>query len=138
MTAPRFLLDTNILSYAIKQPKGSVHQRLLAFSGDEVCTSIVVACELRYGAALRNSAPLSAKVEALLDNILVLSLDEGCDRHYGEIRAGLEKAGTPIGHNDLLIAAQTRALGLTLVTHNVREFERVSGLAIEDWLEPVP
>jgi len=134
VTALRYLLDTNILSDAIKHPKGPVHQRLQAIRGDEICTSIVVACELRCGAALRNSAPLTAKVEALLANILVLPLDQGCDRHYGDIRTSLEKTGTPIGHNDLFIAAHAHALGLTLVTHNVREFERVPGLIVEDWL----
>ncbi len=65
----------------------------------------------------------------------VLPLEEPVDRHYGEIRSELEGSGQPIGFNDLLIAAHARALGLTLVTNNVGEFRRVSGLSVEDWLE---
>lgn len=134
MADPRYLLDTNILSYAIKDPHGLVSQHLRTLAGDEICTSIIVASELRYGAAWRASAKLTAKVEQLLENLLVLPLDAGVDRHYAEIRVDLEKMGTPIGQNDLLIAAHARALGLVLVTNNVREFERVPGLVVENWL----
>jgi tRNA(fMet)-specific endonuclease VapC len=73
-------------------------------------------------------------VEQLLAALLVLPFDEPADEHYADIRAALERAGTPIGSNDLLIAAHARSRGLTLVTHNLREFERVPGLKVVDWL----
>lgn len=136
MADPRYLLDTNILSYVIKEPHGLVSQHLRSVAGDEICTSIVVASELRYGAAWRASSKLTARVEQLLESLLVLPFDAGADRHYADIRVGLEKSGTPIGQNDLFIAAHARALGLVLVTNNVREFERVPGLVVENWLSP--
>lgn len=99
-----------------------------------VCTSIVVAAELRFGARKRGSEALSAKVDALLAAIPVLPLDAGADHAYAEIRYQLEAAGTPIGPNDLLIAAHALSLGQVLVTDNVDEFGRVAGLRVENWL----
>lgn len=131
----RFLLDTNILSDLIRNPQGRVAQRLGEVAADAVFTSIVVACELRYGAAKRASPALSQRVEALLDCIPVLPFESEADRHYAEIRAALESAGQCIGGNDLLIAAHGRALDATLVTHKRREFERVPGLRVIDWPE---
>jgi tRNA(fMet)-specific endonuclease VapC len=130
----RYLLDTNILSSLIKEPQGPATKRLAQLDAEAICTSIVVACELRYGAAKRGSPILTQRVEALLDSIAVQPLDALADRHYAEIRADLERQGTAIGGNDLLIAAHSRALDLTLVTHNMREFKRVHGLRLEDWL----
>lgn len=132
--ATRFLLDTNILSDLIRHPRGPVAQRLADVPGPLVCTSIVVACELRYGAAKRASTALTQRVEALLDCIPVLPLDAEADRHYAEIRTFLERVGQCIGGNDLLIAAHGRALSATLVTHHCREFARVPGLPLADWL----
>lgn len=129
-----YLLDTNILSDLIRNPQGSAAQRLAEVAGATVCTSIVVACELRYGAAKRASPTLTQRVEALLDSIPVLPLDAEADRHYAEIRTALESAGQCIGGNDLLIAAHGRAMDAILVTHNCREFERVPGLSVADWL----
>jgi tRNA(fMet)-specific endonuclease VapC len=94
----------------------------------------VVACELRLGALRKGSAVLSGRVEQLLDSLVVLPLDEPADQHYAEIRAALERAGTPIGSHDLFIAAHARSRDMTLVTHNLREFQRVPGLRVEDWL----
>ncbi|MDP1652073.1 MAG: type II toxin-antitoxin system VapC family toxin [Rhodocyclaceae bacterium] len=130
-----YLLDTNILSQLIKNPRGPVTRRLTGLDAEEICTSIVVACELRYGAAKRDSPALTQRVEDLLASMSVLSFDTDADRHYAEIRTALERAGRIIGGNDLLIAAHSRALGATLVTHNLREFERVPGLKLDDWLE---
>ena len=96
----RFLLDTNILSDLIRHPHGPVAQRLAEVPGALVCTSIVVACELRYGAAKRAATALTQRVEALLDCIPVLPLDAEADRHYAEIRTVLERAGQCIGGND--------------------------------------
>lgn len=99
-----------------------------------MCTSIVVACELRYGATKKGSPALSTRVDELLSAIEVLPIDEGVDQKYGEIRTALEKAGTPIGANDYLIAAHALAANLTLVTDNANEFSRVPGLIVENWL----
>jgi tRNA(fMet)-specific endonuclease VapC len=112
-----------------------VHDHLVAVSPERVCTSIVVACELRFGALKRGSVPLQNRVDALLSNLTVLALDGEADRHYADIRLALEKAGTPIGSHDLFIAAHARSAGLTLVTHNQREFKRVPGLEVESWLD---
>jgi len=128
------LLDTNILSHLIKNPQGIIAQRLAQKKPDEICTSIIVACELRYGAAKRASPALTQRVEALLANLPVLPFEGEADRHYADIRVTLERTGQVIGSNDLLIAAHSRALGATLVTHNLREFERVPGLKVENWL----
>jgi tRNA(fMet)-specific endonuclease VapC len=94
----------------------------------------VVAAELRYGAARKGSAWLTEQLEAVLGALNVLPLEEPADEAFGSIRTRLEQAGQPIGANDLLIAAQTVALGHTLVTDNEREFTRVQGLACENWL----
>lgn len=129
----RYLFDTNVLSDLLRQPLGSLAARFRVLQGDEFCTSIVVACELRYGVVKRGSSKLLRKVEELLGQIDVVPLESDVEFHYAEIRAELERKGLPIGPNDLLIAAHCRFLGLTLVTRNVREFQRVPGLAIEDW-----
>lgn len=135
MAGHSYLLDTNILSDLIKHPSGTVARRIAAIGESVVCTSIVVACELRYGAARKGSPALSGKIGQLLDAIEVLPLEDDSDRKYGEIRSALENAGTPIGANDYLIAAHALSLGCTLVTDNVGEFSRVAGLKVENWLE---
>lgn len=134
MTAARYLLDTSILSDLIRNPRGAAARRLAKVDVDAICTSIVVACELRYGAARRDSAPLNQRVEALLSSLPVLPFEADADSHYADIRNMLERAGQPIGGNDLLIAAHGRSLDATVVTHNLREFQRVPGLRVEDWL----
>ena len=129
-----FLLDTNIASDLLRNPQGRVAARIDAAGADNVCTSIVVAAELRFGAARSASARIAEMVEGLLTRLDVLPFETPADVVYGEIRAQLERAGTSIGPNDLLIAAHALALGHTLVTDNVREFSRVKGLAVENWL----
>ncbi len=136
MVGPRYLFDTNILSALVKQPTSPLARRMAAMDRDHFCTSVVVACELRYGVHKTGSPRLAAKVDQLLSGVEVLPLDVQVDLHYAEVRVALEKMGQPIGHNDLLIAAHARALGLTLVTDNLREFSRVPGLAVENWLAP--
>lgn len=130
----RYLLDTNILSDLIRNPAGNVAKRIAEKGEDTVCTSIVVACELRFGARKKNAKPLLDRVEELLNILEILPLDAEVDRHYAEIRTALEASGTPIGPNDLLIAAHSLALDLTLVTANTTEFSRVRGLPVENWL----
>ena len=128
------MLDTNTLSELIRNPRGAMTERLAAVEPDEVSTSIVVACELRFGARRKGSEVLTRRVEQLLGTLNVLPLDPPADEHYADIRAALEQLGTPIGSHDLFIAAHARSRGLTLVTHNIREFTRVPDLNVQDWL----
>lgn len=134
MTTPRYLLDTNILSELARHPQGIVAQRIAAVGESAVCTSIVVAAELRFGAAKRNAPRLTHQVEVILDAVEVLPLDAPADRAYAQLRVALERSGEPIGPNDLLIAAQALAGECVLVTANVDEFSRVAGLRVENWL----
>ncbi len=99
-----------------------------------MATSIIVAAELRYGAAKRQSPRLTAQIEAILGALAAEPFDSPADRVYGELRADLERSGRLIGAHDLLIAAQALALGRVLVTDNEREFARVPNLDIENWL----
>jgi len=130
----RYLLDTNILSEFIRNPRGLVSKRLSVVGEVTVCTSIVVACELRFGAKKKGSSRLEERVDDVLASLEVLPLDKEADRHYADVRAHLSRRGQPIGSNDLLIAAHTLALDLVLVTDNLDEFARVPGLSIENWL----
>jgi tRNA(fMet)-specific endonuclease VapC len=132
----RYLLDTNILSDFLRNPDGRAVQRAALVGEATLCTSIVVACELRYGAVKKDSVRLSERVEKLLESLEVLALDKESDRQYAEIRLRLDQKGRPIGPNDLLIAAHALALDLTLVTANIEEFSRVPGLRVENWLLP--
>lgn len=130
-----YLLDTNILSDLIRHPDGTVARRIESVGPKALFTSIIVAAELRYGCAKKGSAKLFKRVDGILQTIPVLPLDIPTDAEYGDIRAQLETVGQPIGMNDLLIAAHALALGLTLVTDNLREFSRIRGLNVENWLE---
>lgn len=129
-----FLLDTNILSDLIRHPQGVIAARIAQVGEEAVATSIVVAGELRYGAERRGSERLTQQLEAILSLLPILPLSDDADIHYGRLRTDLERRGQPIGGNDMLIAAHALTLRATLVTDNVREFERVSGLSVENWL----
>lgn len=129
----RYLLDTNIVSDLVRHPQGRIALRIAEVGEAQVCTSIIVAAELRYGATKKGSPRLTAQVEAVLGALDVLPFDSPADSAYGVLRAQLEMAGQPIGGNDLLIAAQAIALGHTIVTMNEREFARVPELACESW-----
>jgi tRNA(fMet)-specific endonuclease VapC len=131
----RYLLDTNIVSDLIRNPQGRVAEHIRRVGEVHVCTSIVVAAELRFGAAKKGSPRLAAQVEAVLGAFDVLPLEAPADITYALIRAKLELAGTPIGSNHLLIAAQAVALGYTVVTDNETEFVRVGGPLLENWLK---
>src|SRR6266446_4723206 len=128
------MLDTNIISDIIRNPQGKVVEQVARVGQDNICTSIIVAAELRYGCAKKGSKRLLKAVEDLLDEINVLPFDIPADTNYGTIRSELEAAGTPIGWNDLLIAAHACATGATIVTANVGEFKRIRGLNVENWL----
>ena len=135
MSGARYLLDTNILSHLIRQPQGAVAEHIARVGEQRVCTSIIVGCELRYGAAKRGLARLTRQVEAVLAALEVLPFEAEADRHYALIRSALERKGTVIGANDLLIAAHARAIGAICVTNNDREFKRVPALKVENWLD---
>jgi tRNA(fMet)-specific endonuclease VapC len=128
------MLDTNIISDLIRDPKGKAAKRIARVGEDNICTSIIVAAELRYGCAKSGSGRLLAAVEDLLGEINILPFDVPADAEYGGIRAELEAAGKPIGSNDLLIAAHAYATGATVVTANAGEFKRIRGLEVENWL----
>ena len=130
---PRYLLDTNVLSQLVRDP-ASLKKKLAATGANAICTSIIAACELRFGARKKRSEVLTQRVDKLLGAIEVLPLEPGTDRIYGEIRAELESKGQPIGANDLLIAAQAIHADCVLVTDNQNEFRRVPGIRTENWL----
>lgn len=131
----QYLLDTNILSHLVRDPRGSVARRIAEVGEQKVATSIVCAAELRFGARKKGSARLTAQVEAILGILSVLALEPPADAHYAELRTDLERRGTPIGGNDMLIAAHALTIDAILVTDNVREFARVAALKVENWLE---
>lgn len=129
-----YLLDTNIVSDMIRNPQGKVAQHIRRVGEAQVCTSIIVAAELRYGAAKKGSARLSAQLQAVLGALQVLPFAKPADAVYGSLRTRLEQAGRLICANDLLIAAQAVALGYIFVTDNESEFVRVNELRRENWL----
>lgn len=130
----RFLLDTNILSDLVRRPQGKIAARIACEGERSVFTSIVVASELRFGAEKLGSARLTRQLEMILSALDILPLEEPADRHYAQLRWNLEQRGSPIGPNDLLIAAHALALDCTVVTANHREFSRVPGLKVANWL----
>ena len=135
MAEYRYLLDTNILSELIKNPAGRVAEKINVLGVEnDCCTSIIVACELRYGAAKKQSAKLSFNVEQVLNSLPILALEASVDEVYAAIRVDLEKRDLIIGQHDLLIAAHAQSLGLTVITANEREFRRVKNLTVENWL----
>jgi tRNA(fMet)-specific endonuclease VapC len=130
----RYLLDTNIVSDLIRNPQGRIAEHIRGVGEAQICTSVIVAAELRYGAAKKGSPRLATQLEAVLGALDVLPFEVPADTAYGLIRTRLERIGRPIGGNDLLIAAQAVALGYTIVTDNEGEFARIDGLLRENWL----
>src|ERR1700676_4003845 len=128
------MLDTNIVSDLIRNPQGRAAKRIAKLGEDNICTSIIVAAELRYRCAKSGSKRLLKAVEDLLGEIDVLLFDVPAAAEYGGIRSKLEAAGKPIGSNDLLIAAHAYTIGATIVTANTAEFKRIRGLKVENWL----
>ncbi len=132
----RYLLDTNICIYVIKNHPPEVRARLERHPLEDVGVSAVTVAELEYGVAKSARPGQNAlALGAFLAPLRVAAFDDGAARRYGELRAALERAGTPIGSMDMLIAAHALSLGAVLVTNNVREFGRVPGLGVENWLE---
>jgi len=137
LDAKLYLLDTNVISDMMRNPAGSAAQRALLLAanepGSKVCTSVVVQCELLFGLRRRPNPRWSTQYERVMASIDVLALEPPVATHYAELRTDLERSGTPIGPNDMLIAAHALALGATLVSSDT-EFARVPGLALENWL----
>ncbi len=134
--SPRYLLDTNICIYMRKKKFPVMNDRVDQLPPGALAMSVVTWGELVTGAEKSQQRERTlANLARLRQIVPVLEIDEAVGDHYGDIRAHLEKAGQPIGANDNWIAAHARALGLTLVTNNTREFAKVSGLAVEDWTQ---
>lgn len=131
----RYLLDTNICIYIANKKPQSVLARLRDLKAGDVGMSVITYLELMFGAwkSQHREANLQL-IRSLQQLIPVLALDASAGQHYGQLRAELQRKGSPIGAYDLLIAAQALSLGLTLVTNNTREFRRVPELIVEDWV----
>ncbi|GFK94819.1 tRNA(fMet)-specific endonuclease VapC [Fundidesulfovibrio magnetotacticus] len=133
------MLDTNICVYVLNRQPPEVRRRFAAHPFGQACISAITLAELESGvAASRYRQENTLALQALLDELVMLPFDATAARHFGDIRTELKRSGTPIGPMDMLIAAHARSLGLTLVTNNVREFARVPGLAVENWLDGLP
>ncbi len=131
-----WLLDTNIISYAVRYPHSTVAKRIQQLSlinPEQLCTSVVVVCELQFGITRKEATALAGKVATVLKFINVKPVELDVVPHYATVRTQLERQGTPIGPNDTLIAAHALALGATLVSGDA-EFARVPGLKFENWL----
>ena len=132
----KYLLDTNICIYVIKRRPVEVRERFNEAAGQLAISSVTLA-ELLHGVEKSQQVARNLRaVEDFSSRLDVLEYGEQAAGHYGEIRAQLERQGRPIGVNDLHIAAHARSLGVVLVTNNMKEFERVEGLRLQNWLEP--
>ena len=130
-----YLLDTNLCIYIARHRPPEVLARFNELAVGQVGMSVVTYGELYHGAMKSQQREIALqKLAQLTDFIPVLAMAESVGEHYGNIRSHLERAGTPIGNNDLWIAAHTLDLGITLVTNNTREFERVPHLRLENWV----
>ena len=132
----RYMLDTNICIYAIKHKPEQVFIRLQQHDPIDICISSVTYAELVHGVEKSKAIEKNrVALVLLLANIEIMNFDSLAAESYGKIRADLEKAGTPIGPLDMMIAGHAKALAYTLVTNNTKEFERVKGLKLENWAE---
>jgi tRNA(fMet)-specific endonuclease VapC len=131
---PGYLLDANVISALMHAPLGRVAQRVARAGERNVFTSVVVAAELQYGGQKRPSARLDAALATVFEELEIIALEAGVIAHYARVRVALERDGNPIGANDMLIAAHALDLNATLVSDNEREFARIEGLRLENWL----
>jgi tRNA(fMet)-specific endonuclease VapC len=130
----KLLLDTNICIYIIKQQPATVIEHFLEYQVGDIGISSITLSELRYGVAKSTHREKNAKaLDEFIIPLEVVSFDEDAAHAYGDIRATLEKSGTPIGAMDMLIAAHAVSLGIPLVTNNTREFARIPDINIIDW-----
>jgi tRNA(fMet)-specific endonuclease VapC len=131
---PQYMLDTNICIYVVKNYPAKLRERFNRLA-DQLCISTVTLAELHYGA--EKSARRLDNLEAIRQFVArlgILPFSTAAAAHYGEIRAALERAGTPAGAYDTLIAGHARSEGMTVVTNNLREFERMPGVRAENWV----
>jgi len=130
----RYMLDTNICSYILKNHPVAVKQKFEEHGTGNICISSIVLAELYYGAARHpKGIVIRREIDDFASRLVIIPWDEIAADHYGAIRASLEKAGTPVGAMDMLIAAHARSCGAALVTNNLREFERIKGLKVLNW-----
>ena len=130
----RYMLDTNICSYVLRSRPASVKERFDEAGPGALAVSTVVLAELLYGAARHaRAAAIRREIADLTSRLDVVPWDEEAADHYGDIRATLERNGTPLGAMDMMIAAHARSLGATLVSNDVRHFDRVEGLLTANW-----
>lgn len=130
-----YMLDTNMIIYAMNSKPERLTKLFKRFGKNDLCISAITMAELEYGVS--NSSKAEENRDSLymfVSGIEIMPFDTVAAREYGDIRADLRLKGSPIGANDMLIAAHARSLGLTLVTNNIREFARVEGLKVENWL----
>lgn len=131
---PRYMLDTDTCSYVMKRSSDVLLRRLRKTPVSDVCLSVITKSELLYGVEISpHRQQDETALEAFLRYVEVLDFPDEAAHHYAKIRAELKTRGSIIGANDLFIAAHARSLGLTLITNNTREFERVSKLKIDNW-----
>lgn len=132
----KYMLDTNICIYIIKERPESVIKRFRSELKSEICISSITLAEMEYGAEKSQAFEKNqTAINHFIKPLTILPFDDSDAKEYGKIRAYLEKRGTPIGNMDMLIAAHARKEGLILVTNNTREFERVPDLKLENWVE---
>lgn len=133
-----YMLDTNVIIYAIKHPDAKLHDRIRNHLGKDLCISVITYGELAYGIR-KSSRPEQNRtaVQSFLAGIRIVEFDMPAAEHFGDIIADLESKRQRIGDRDMLIAAHARSRGDTVVTNNLREFSRVNGLSVEDWFETV-
>ena len=131
----RYMLDTNICSYILKSHPAEVKQRFEEAGTGNIYLSAIVLAELYYGAARHpKGVVIRREIDDFVARLTVMPWSEVAADHYGAIRTSLEKAGTPVGAMDMLIAAHARSCGATLVTNNQREFDRIKGLTVINWM----
>ena len=131
----RYMLDTNICSHILKNHPIAVKQKFEEVGVGNICISAIVLAELYYGAARHpNGIVIRREIDNFVSRLVVIPWDENAADHYGAIRSFLEKAGTPAGAMDMLIAAHAKSCAATLVTNNLREFERIKGLTLLNWV----
>lgn len=130
----RYMLDTNICSYVLRERPPSVRKRFERAGAGNLAISTVVLAELYFGAARHpKGAAIRREIDDFASRLDVLPWDEAAADHYGEVRASLERKGTPIGAMDLMIAAHARSIGATLVTNDTSHFSKVSGMKLANW-----
>lgn len=135
MSSPRFMLDTNTCIYIINTRPLRVFEHFAGMRVGDIAISSITGAELSFGVAKSASARNQQALDKFLAPLEIASFDEAAMREYGPLRSHLERVGTPIGALDMLIAAHALALGSTLITNNLREFNRVPNLRLANWID---